>query len=160
MTIAEDLAAQRERINEALADPTILDKRYLWAQLGSLNEAGGTTGGGGGTTTINAVPTPSPELAETIIGSGQSYAIPAIADSILELKIRFPTPQVCKLHLIKSNDLIGVFNFRQIGSAGTHGHILMADRSIQLPVRVPISCSLLNPNGSSLQVYLTYSKLV
>jgi hypothetical protein len=47
MSIAQDLATRRNLINQALEDPNILDKRYLWAQLEQIGSIDGSSSPGG-----------------------------------------------------------------------------------------------------------------
>ena len=112
-------------------------------------------------TRLSSIDSKSPTLPQRVqvaIDPNTSYPLDTGTIEILGLEIHYPTPSVCKLHLVTNGQITGIFNFRPVQSNGSWAHVLLEGRSTDLPAWIPLNSSLYNPQIQICNTYLTYTK--
>lgn len=178
-TKSQILAQQQAKLDAALIDPAIVDKRHVMAQL---NEVVGSSpsgsGGGGGTATspadiaagidesadIDSILSAISTIADRSLLLPQRQAVviqPAAAHTLssgvlLGVHVVYGLPVVCRLHLKSGGNICSVFSYRPIRFDPEWGHVLIPDRSAALPCWNPASAVIFNPNPNPITLQLIY----
>lgn len=183
-TKAQVLASIAEKLDAALIDPDVVDKRHIITQISEIvgvTPNSGSGGGGSATSPLDitagidasthidrialslaAIESRALSLPQTTVATlapGASHSLPVSCAVILGLLVTYPLPKVCRLHVIANANIISVFSYRPVRFDPVWGHVVIPDRSAVLPCWVPSSPSIVNKNTQPITVQIIYQNL-